>query len=118
MIRKGYHVFAYLLNLDISQSEFGLGLFKVTGIEVKEDEVRITVTLNRTGAIQIAQDGERRDAPINGLVKLYGGETPDGRTLLNATVITDANFGSGDTEVFTYPRSGSAKFFCPAIVSP
>ena len=109
---------AYLLNLDISQSEFGLGMFKVTGIEVTESEVRISVTLNRTGAIQVSRDGTSRDAPINGLLKLYGGESPSDRTLLNATVITDANFGSGDTEVFTYPRSGAARFFRPAIVSP
>ena len=109
---------AYLLNLDISQSEFGLGMFKVTGIEVTEDEVRISVTLNRAGAMQVSRGGASRDAPINGLLKLYGGETPDDRTLLNATVITDDSFSSGDTEVFTYPRSGSARFFCPAIVSP
>lgn len=109
---------AYLLNLDISQSEFGLGMLKVTGIEVTEDEVRIAVTLNRAGAIQVSRDGTSRNAPINGLLKLYGGETPSDRTLLNATVITDDSFSSGDTEVFTYPRSGSARFFCPAIVSP
>ena len=109
---------AYLLNLDISQSEFGLGMFKVTAIEVTEDEVRITVTLNRAGAIQVSRDGTSRNAPINGLLKLYGGETPSDRTLLNATVITDDSFSSGDIEVFTYPRSGSARFFCPAIVSP
>lgn len=109
---------AYLLNLDISQSEFGLGMFKVTGIEVTEDKVRVSVTLNRAGAIQVSRDGASRDAPINGLLKLYGGETPSDRTLLNATVITDDSFSSGDTEVFTYPRSGSARFFCPAIISP
>ena len=109
---------AYLLNLDISQSEFGLGMFKVTGIEVTEDEVRVSVTLNRAGAIQVSSGGTNRDAPINGLLKLYGGVTPDDRTLLNATVITDDSFSSGDTEVFTYPRSGPARFFCPAIVSP
>ena len=109
---------AYLLNLDISQSEFGLGMFKVTGIEVTEDEVRVSVTLNRAGAIQVSSGGTSRDAPINGLLKLYGGVTPDDRTLLNATVITDDSFSSGDTEVFTYPRSGPARFFCPAIVSP
>lgn len=109
---------AYLLNLDISQSEFGLGMFKVTGIEVTDDEVRISVTLNRAGAIQVSHGGTNRDAPINGLLKLYGGETPSDRTLLNATVITDDSFSSGDTEVFTYPRSGPARFFCPAIVSP
>ena len=109
---------AYLLNLDISQSEFGLGMFKVTGIEVTEDEVRVSVTLNRAGAIQVSHGGTNRDAPINGLLKLYGGVTPDDRTLLNATVITDDSFSSGDTEVFTYPRSGPARFFCPAIVSP
>lgn len=108
----------YLLNLDISQSEFGLGMFKVTGIEVTEDKVRVSVTLNRAGAIQVSRDGASRDAPINGLLKLYGGETPSDRTLLNATVITDDSFSSGDTEVFTYPRSGSARFFCPAIISP
>ena len=109
---------AYLLNLDISQSEFGLGMFKVTGIEVTDDEVRVSVMLNRTGAIQVSRDGTSHDAPINGLLKLYGGETPSDRTLLNATVITDDSFSFGDTEVFTYPRSGSARFFCPAIVSP
>ena len=109
---------AYLLNLDISQSEFGLGMFKMTGIEVTEDEVRISVTLNRAGAIQVSRGGTSRAAPINGLLKLYGGETPSNRTLLNATIITDDSFSSGDTEVFTYPRSGPARFFCPAIVSP
>ncbi len=109
---------AYLLNLDISQSEFGLGMFKVTGIEVTEDEVRISVTLNRAGAMQVSRGGASHDAPINGLLKLYGGESPGDRTLLNATVITDDSFSSGDTEVFTYPRSGPARFFCPAIVSP
>ncbi len=109
---------AYLLNLDISQSEFGLGVFKVTGIEVTEDEVRISVTLNRAGAMQVSRGGASHDAPINGLLKLYGGESPSDRTLLNATVITDDSFSSGDTEVFTYPRSGPARFFCPAIVSP
>ena len=109
---------AYLLNLDISQSEFGLGMLKVTGIEVTENEVRISVTLNRAGAIQVSRGGTSHDAPINGLLKLYGGETPGDRTLLNATVITDDSFSSGDTEVFIYPRSGPARFFCPAIVSP
>ena len=109
---------AYLLNLDISQSEFGLGMFKVTGIEVTEDEVRVSVTLNRAGAMQVSRGGASHDAPINGLLKLYGGESPSDRTLLNATVITDDSFSSGDTEVFTYPRSGPARFFCPAIVSP
>ncbi len=109
---------AYLLNLDISQSEFGLGKFKVTGIDVTESEVRISVILNRTGAVQVSRGNECHDAPINGILKLYGGESPNDKTLLNATIITDANFGSGNTEVFVYPRSGSAKFFRPAIVSP
>jgi hypothetical protein len=109
---------AYILNLDISQSEFGLGMFKVTGIDVTENEVRVTVVLNRTGAVQVANGNEHKDAPINGFLKLFGGETPTERTLLNATIMTDANFGSSDTEVFVYPRSGSAKFFRPAIVSP
>ena len=87
-------------------------------IEVTDEVVRITVALNRAGAMQVSRGGTSRDAPINGLLKLYGGATLGDRTLLNATVITDDSFSSGDTEVFTYPRSGPARFFCPAIVSP
>ena len=109
---------AYLLNLDITQDAFGLGMFKVEGIEVTETEVKIQVGLNRVGAVQTNQSGEKRNAPINGILKLYGGETPQAKNILNATRVTDANFGESNTATFTYPRNGSAKFFRPAIEAP
>lgn len=106
---------AYLLNLDITKEVFGLEAFKVSGVEVTEDEVKIHVWLNRTSAIQASHAGEKRDAPINGILKLYGGNTPQTKDLLNATMMTDADFANGDTATIIYPRSGSAKFFRPVI---
>lgn len=106
---------AYLLNLDITQGTFGLAVFKVSGVEVTETEVRIHVLLNRAGAIQTDDAGGRRDAPINGMLRLYGGTTPQTKELLNATMMTDANFAEGDTATIVYPRSGGATFFRPVI---
>ena len=106
---------ATLLNLDITQDVFGLDVFKVSGIEVTETEVKIHVLLNRTGAIQTGEGGEKKNAPINGLLKLYGGATPQTKDILNATMMTDADFGEGDTATITYPRDGGVRFFRPVI---
>ena len=106
---------AYLLNLDITKDVFGLDVFKVSGIEVTETEIKIHVWLNRTNAIQASHAGEKRDAPINGILKLYGGSTPQTKELLNATMIIDADFSDGDTATIVYPRSGNAKFFRTVI---
>lgn len=106
---------AYLLNLDITQDVFGLDVFKVSGIEVTETEVKIHVWLNRTNAIQTNDVGGKRDAPINGMLKLYGGTTPQTKELLNTTMVTDANFAEGDTATIIYPQSGGMKFFRPVI---
>jgi len=87
----------------------------VSGIEVTETEIKIHVWLNRTNAIQASHAGEKRDAPINGILKLYGGSTPQTKELLNATMIIDADFSDGDTATIVYPRSGNAKFFRTVI---
>ena len=108
---------ACLLNLDITQDVFGLDLFKVSGVEVTETEVRIHVWLNRTGAIQVGNDDVKRNAPINGILKLYGGTVPQTKDLLNAAIMTDSNFADGDTTTIIYPRSGNARFFRPVIES-
>ena len=111
MMGAGDFIDAWLLNLDITRNDSGLVAFKVSGIEVAETEVRITVKLERAGVI---------GAKINGILKLYGGTTPDGAqphpaNLLDVTPVTNADFGDGDTALFVYPRSGGAKFFRPAI---
>ena len=108
---------AYLLNLDLTKDGAGLVKFSVSGIEVTETEVRIAVRLDRIGPMQ-AEGGSLRAAPINGVLKLYGGESLQEKTLLNATEVTGANFGDGDTATFTYPRSGGARFFRPVIEFP
>jgi hypothetical protein len=109
---------AYLLNLDLTKDGAGLVTFKVSEIDVGETEVMIKVRLDRVGTMRASDGGDQRDAPINGILKLYGGDSPKDRGLLNATKVTDANFGEGDTAIFTYPRSGGAKFFTPAIEVP
>ncbi len=109
---------AYLLNLDLTKDGAGLVTFKVSEIDVGETDVTIKVRLDRAGTMQTSDAGDTRDAPINGILKLYGGNSPTERVLLNATEVTDANFGDGDTATFTYPRSGGAKFFRPVIEVP
>ncbi len=109
---------AYLLNLDLTKDGADLVSFRVSEIEVGETDVVIKVRLDRTGTMQTSADGESRNASINGILKLYGGDSPTERVLLNATKVTDANFGEGDTATFTYPRSGRARFFRPVIEVP
>lgn len=108
--------YAWLLNLDLRQDNFGLDEFKVSGVDVMETVVRITVKLKRTGAMKSGS----ADAKINGSLMLYGGAKPGNAAsapanLLNVTPVTNADFGDGDTAVFEYPIGGGAKFFRPAI---
>jgi len=110
---------AYLLNLDLTKDGAGLVSFNVIDIDVTETEVLIKVRLNRAGTMQKGKDGGgMADAPINGVLKLYGGNSPLDKNLINATKVTDADFGDGDTALFSYPRSGGVKFFRPAIEVP
>ena len=106
---------AYLLNLDLTKDWFGLVTFRVSGIDVTETEVHVRVQLSRAGSMQTEDGGAMRNASINGILKLYGGELPHEKRLLNATKVSNASFGEGDTAIFTYPRSGTAKFFRPVI---
>ena len=108
--------YAWLLNLDLRQENFGLDEFKVSGIDVTDTKVRITVKLGRTGAMKSGS----ADAKINGSLILYGGAKPGNAApvpanLINVTPVTNADFGDGDTAVFEYPIDGGAKFFRPAI---
>jgi len=103
---------AWLLNLDLTKENSGLVEFKVSGIEVTETDVRVSVRLDRRGTLA---------SKINGTLRLYGGAALDGAVprpanLLNDTPVTNADFGDGDTAVFVYPRSGDAKFFRPVIL--
>ena len=110
---------AYLLNLDLTKDGARLVSFNVIDIDVTETEVLIKVRLNRAGTMQKGKDGGgMADAPINGVLKLYGGNSPLDKNLINATKVTDADFGDGDTASFSYPRSGGVKFFRPAIEVP
>lgn len=101
---------AWLLNLDLREEPLGSGALKVSGIEVTETEVKVSVKLERTGAMQ--------NAAINGVLKLYGGTSLDVMAPLNETPVTNEDFASGDAALFVYPRSGGAKFFHPVIVQP
>lgn len=105
---------AWLLNLDLREESSAQGALKVTGIEVTETEVRITVKLERAGAMKAA--GDVKDAAINGVMRLYGGTALGGAMApLNETPVTNEDFADGDTALFVYPRGGGAKFFRPAI---
>ena len=116
--KMGVNAFAdaWLMNLDLREERFGLGAFKVSKIEVTENDVRISVKLEREGAMQANAGGEAHDAAINGTLRLYGGATPGGLALLSETPMENEDFSSGDTALFVYPRGGEAKFFRPAIM--
>jgi len=120
IVRMGMEDFmvAYLLNLDLTKDGSGLVEFKVSEIEVTDTEVHIKVQLNRVGPMQTNDGGEMRNAPLNGILKLYGGVSPQDKTILNATEVTNANFLDGDSATFIYPRSGGAKFFRCVIELP
>ncbi len=97
---------AYLLNLNIT-GEFSYE-FKVTAIEVGDDDVTLTVSLTRTGALD-------ETTKINGTVALTGtdelGKTFE--TIDEATVV-DEDFSEDATTTITLDK-GDAKFFLPVI---
>ncbi|MBP5510877.1 MAG: chitobiase/beta-hexosaminidase C-terminal domain-containing protein [Kiritimatiellae bacterium] len=106
---------AYLLNLDLMQDGFGYQ-FKVTGIFSDATNVTVDVTLERAGALQSA--GENK--PINGVLKLYGGKTPEGITnFLREAVFNNATFKDGnDTARTTFVQDGTNTFFKAVISKP
>ena len=106
---------AYLLNLDIT-GEFGYE-FKVTAIEVGDDDVTVTVSLARTGALTENEKAK----PIIGTLKLKGTASLGTEfTELGETVVEfdeNADFGEGATEttVTVDTSETDAKFYQPVI---
>lgn len=97
---------AYLLNLDIT-GEFGYE-FKVTAIEVGDDDVTVTVSLTRTGALD-------ETTKINGAVVLTGTDEL-GKTFetIDEAAVADDDFSEGNATTITLDK-GDAKFFRPVI---
>lgn len=106
---------AYLLNLDIT-GEFSYE-FKVTDIEVGDDDVTVTVSLARTGALAESEVAK----PIVGTLKLKGTASLGTEfTVLGETAVefdANAKFGDGATEttVTVDTTETDAKFFQPVI---
>lgn len=111
---------AYLLNLDIGVEDAGY-TFEVTGIEVLDDQVRVAVTLTRTGAV-MGDDGET-PAPIKGVLKFYGAKSvsafkdDDAEPIDSKTFFVD-DFSEGDTVTATFDRDGTNTFFNAKIEEP
>jgi hypothetical protein len=96
---------AYLLNLDVT-GEFSYD-FKVSDINVAGEDVTLTVSLTRTGALA---------NKINGTVALTGTDEL-GKTFatISEAVVTDDDFSdNGSTTTITL-KTGGAKFFQPVI---
>ena len=96
---------AYLLNLDVT-GEFSYD-FKVSDINVAGEDVTLTVSLTRTGALA---------DKINGTVALTGTDEL-GKTFatISEAVVTDDDFSdNGSTTTITL-KTGGAKFFQPVI---
>ena len=99
---------AYLCNLDVTK-DGATAEFKITGIEVGDENVSVKVTLARAGAAQ--KDGA--DAPINGVLRFYGASTVEAfanpvlEPLGNA-VLSDDDFSEGETATADIPLEPDA----------
>ena len=97
---------AYLLNLDIT-GDFSYA-FTVTGIDVGDDDVTVTVRLTRTGAL-----GET--TKINGTVSLTGTDALGKEfTEISTATVADEDFSESGTTTIKLEK-GDAKFFQPVI---
>jgi len=96
---------AYLLNLDVT-GEFSYD-FKVSDINVAGEDVTLTVSLTRTGALA---------NKINGTVALTGTDEL-GKTFatISEAVVTDDDFSDNSSTTTITLKTGGAKFFQPVI---
>ena len=96
---------AYLLNLDVT-GEFSYD-FKVSDINVAGEDVTLTVSLTRTGALA---------KKINGTVALTGTDEL-GKTFatISEAVVTDDDFSDNSSTTTITLKTGGAKFFQPVI---
>ena len=103
---------AYLLNeniMDASYSVDGWGSFKITDIAVGDDDITVKVKLVRNFAVM---DGANK-APINGTLKIYGGENVTGiDTQIQKYELNDndVRFGVGEEATFVIEK-GAIKFY-------
>lgn len=107
---------AYLLNLDLTNAERGYA-FEVVGIDARGADVVVTARLVRSGAVQSSGG---KNAPINGVLRLYGSKTPEknGFAPMADAVVSDATFASGETATLTLSKSGENRFFHAVIAAP
>ena len=111
---------AYLLNEDIMDADYdveGWGSFKIAGIDVDDanDKITVKVKLVRNFAVM---DGAKA-APINGTLKVYGGENVTGiNTPINADGYklndNDLHFRDGEEATFVIDK-GALKFYKATI---
>ena len=103
---------AYLLNeniMDASYSVDGWGSFKITDIAVGDDDITVKVKLVRNFAVM---DGAKK-APINGTLKIYGGENvTDINSQIQDYKLSDNNVHFRDGEEATFIiEKGAIKFY-------
>ena len=91
---------AYLLNFDITKGDFTY-TFKITGVEVANDSVKVGVTLARSG---------ETNGAINGTLNFYGAATlaafKEGAAKLGGASLTNESFAGGETATATIPLEG------------
>ncbi len=103
---------AYLLNEDLMSASYsvdGWGSFKITNIDVGASAITVKVKLVRNFAVM---DGAKA-APINGTLKIYGGETVTGinTQIQNYTLSdNDVHFRDGEEATFIINK-GAIKFY-------
>lgn len=95
---------AYLLNFDITKGEFTY-TFKISGVDVTEDSVKVGVTLVRSGA----KNGE-----INGTLNFYGAKTLEafksGGSLVGTVKLANDEFGDAETATATIQKDDNVFF--------
>ena len=105
---------AYLLNLDIAKPECGGGI-EVIGMDAAGGSVSVTVRLSRAGAVEAAPGVA---APINGVLRLYGAESPGGPySECAAGAAADGWFGEDGLATCVFGKDGSKSFFRPRVVN-
>ena len=107
---------AYLLNENIMNASYsvdGWGSFEITDIAVGDDDITVKVKLVRNFAVM---DGAKA-APINGTLKVYGGENVSGiNTQIQNYELNDndLHFRDGEEATFIIDK-GAIKFYKATI---
>lgn len=107
---------AYLLNDNIMNASYSVedwGSFKITDIAVGDDDITVKVKLVRNFAVM---DGTEK-APINGTLKVYGGENVSGiNTQIQDYELNDNDLHFRDGEEATFIIDKGALKFYKAVI--